>query len=365
MLILQSGNAIAVRQNSNLVSIAVFILIVLSILIALRYVFASLGRSFMEAMRGKRRTSLDSALLKISGIRMGLNRNEIDFLDNFCRTCGIVELPLISSTEYCISTPLKLIYRKICNREKNVPALQTENDKLMLFTIIHKIENAKRNLTMITNSSVFREGLAVMYSGADGIRYPSAILKNDEEGMILAIASDKNGVKIKPAPLSKINIYLELKTGIAYHIEARIIRYQVRRRFEEMVVMHTNNIQSMLQRKFKRISVSLPCTFHAVQISEGQTANEKRYTPKERSYTGTINDISAGGCKLKTVLPIKAGQYMQIDVQLKGERTDNIIGTVVRARKNEDTRDVVLHIRFVRMKKYARNTIFALTYDYN
>ena len=56
---------------------------------------------------------------------------------------------------------------------------------------------------------------------------------------------------------------------------------------------------------------------------------------------------------------------MQIDVQLKGERTDNIIGTVVRARKNEDTRDVVLHIRFVRMKKYARNTIFALTYDYN
>ncbi|MGI5174156.1 PilZ domain-containing protein [Treponema sp. OMZ 840] len=364
MLILQAGSAIAVRQNTKLIPIAVLILAVIMLFIILKYTVKAFNAFLRNSAAKKPKKVLDVNLLKATGKKLGLSKEEIAFLITLCKNYNITALPLISSTEQCIAGPLKTIYRNICAEEQRAAhTAETEAKKLLLFTIIHKIENGKRNLTMITNSIAFSAGLATTYTDEKGENYPVAIIENNDTEMIISIAQKKDGTKIKPLPLSKILLTIQLKNGIAYKISPRIIRYQRRKDFEEMVVTHTKNIIPMLQRRFKRVSISQRCTFRSLKILESE--GKKQYYPQGQAYPGMINDISAGGCKMRTMVPAQDGQYIQITIDLIGKQIDSIIGIVVKSKKDVDMKTTVLHMRFIRMSKKARNTIFSLVYNYD
>ncbi|EPF30201.1 hypothetical protein HMPREF9194_00515 [Treponema maltophilum ATCC 51939] len=363
MLILQAGSAIAMRQNTKLIPIALLVLALLALLIVLRYALAALVSFYKETARKKPGRVLDVGLLKNNGKKLGLTGEEIAFLIDLCKTYKIKDLPLLAETEQCIAGPLKTLYKNICAQENSAEEAHTEEKKLRLFIIIHKIENGKRNLTMVTNSTAFPAGLPATYTDESGGNYHVVIIENTDAEMIISIPQKKDGSKVKPHPLSKISLTIQLKNGIAYRIFPRIVRYQQRKDFEEMVVTHTKNIKPMLQRRFKRVPVTLRCSFCAAkEIEDGGT---KRYTVSENSYPGIISDISAGGCKLRTAIPIREGRYIQISTDIAGKRIDSIIGVVVKSKKDVDGKTTVLHMRFVRMAKKARNIIFASVYNYD
>ena len=363
MLILQAGSAIAMRQNTKLIPIALLVLALLTLLIVLRYALQALVSFLKTAARKRPPKVIDAALLKSNGKKLGLTGEENAFLIDLCKTYKIKELPLLAATEQCITGPLKTLYKKICAERNSAGEAQTEAKKLQLFIIVHKIENGKRNLTMVTNSTAFPAGLPAIYSDEHEHHYHVVIIENTDAEMIVSIPQKKDGSKVKPHPLSKISLTIQLKNGIAYRIFPRIVRYQQRNDFEEMVVTHTKNIKPMLQRRFKRVPVTLHCSFCAVkEIEEGGT---KRYEASINSYPGIISDISAGGCKLRTAIPIREGRHIQISTDIAGKRIDSIIGVVVKSKKDVDGKTTVLHMRFVRMAKKARNVIFASVYNYD
>jgi len=363
MLILQAGSAIAMRQNTKLIPIALLVLALLALLIVLRYALQALASFSKEAARKRPPKVIDAALLKNNGKKLGLTGEETAFLIDLCKTYKIKDLPLLAATEQCIEGPLKTLYKNICAEENAVGEAQTEAKKLRLFIIIHKIENGKRNLTMVTNSTAFPAGLPATYTDGDDRHYHVVIIENTDAEMIVSIPQKKDGSKVKPHPLSKISLTIQLKSGIAYRIFPRIVRYQQRNDFEEMVVTHTKNIKPMLQRRFKRVPVTLRCSFYAAkEIEEDGT---KRYESSANSYPGIISDISAGGCKLRTAIPIREGRHIQISADIAGKRIDSIIGVVVKSKKDVDGKTTVLHMRFVRMAKKARNVIFASVYNYD
>ncbi len=359
MLILQAGSAIAARQNSKLIPIALLIIAALVVFLVLRQLLIYLLKRMKEE-QGSVPKKLDSKLLKANGERLGLSNDEIVFLDALCRSSKITDLPLLADTGRCISEQFKTMYEYICIREADTA--KGEAQKLQLFTIIHKIENGKRALSMVTSSTAFPSGLPVSYTDEAGVSFPAAIIENTDTEMILSIAQKKDGTKIKPPPLSKIELTIQLKSGIAYIISPRIIRYQQRREYEEMVVTHTKDIIPILQRRFRRVQTALPCTFRSLKVS--MEKDSKQYHPQGAEYPGTINDISAGGCRLRTMLPIKEGQYIQIVIQLGREQIDSIVGIVVRLKQDTDMKNSLLHIRFIRMAKKARNVVFSLVYNY-
>ena len=363
MLILQTGSAIAMRQNTKLIPIALLVLALLTLLIVLRYALQALVSFLKTAAHKKPAKVIDAGFLKTTGKKLGLAGEEIALLTDLCKTYKINELPLIAATEQCIAGPLKTLYKNICAEENVVGEAQTEEKKLRLFIIIHKIENGKRNLTMITNSTAFPAGLPATYTDENGEQYHVVIIENTDAEMIVSIPQKKDGSKVKPHPLSKISLTIQLKNGIAYRIFPRIVRYQQRKDFEEMVVTHTKNIKPMLQRRFKRMPVTLRCSFCAIkEIEEDGT---KRYESSPNSYPGIINDISAGGCRLRTAIPIREGRHIQISTDIAGKRIDSAIGVVVKSKKDADGKTTVLHMRFVRMAKKARNIIFASVYNYD
>lgn len=352
------------RQNSPVLHISLLIIGFIVLIIVLRYLLLFHKQAKQAEEAKSPRKIIDSALLKTTGTRLALKKDEIRFLDSQCKKNKIVELPLILSTEDCIEGPLKIIYMGICKNPHKLSKAELENTKLYLFMIIHKIENQKKNLSLLTNTVTFPENIPISYVNKNGIHYVSSILKNTTEGMFLAIAKNTEGKDVKPPPLSKVVLYLELKGDIAYQAESRVIRYQNFNDREEMLVSHTNNIEFFQRRKYHRIETSLRCMFKAVKI-ETDVHGKKIFLPQERAYKAIITDLSASGCRLKTNLPIRANQYLQIEVALSGNEEDGIVGRIVRSGKEHDQKWYIFNIQFVKMSKKTRNNIFSLVYDYH
>lgn len=361
MPILRTGQTFGMRQNSSIVLYGALIVLAIILIFVLKYILSRFAAFLKDAADKQPQKKIDIKALKTAALKLGLTNEETAFLIHYCSLCNIKELPLIAETEQCINTQFKALYNHICSEQTEHNEAESEDKKLLLFKIIHKIENGKRNLTLVTNSIAFPAGLALNYTDEQGNTYPIELIENTPIEMILSIAQKRDGTRIAPPPLSKIPLAIQLKNGIAYFFEARIVRYQQRRGFEEMAVAHTKNIRPMLQRRFKRIDTDLRCMLHAVKVIEQD--GSKQYLARPKSYPAVINDLSAGGCKIRTMLPIHEGQHIQIEIP-GAAGIDSITGIVIKSKKDPDMESTALHIRFLRMAKKTRNNLFALVYNY-
>ncbi len=368
MLILQLTNFTGFgggRQDSPAVQIAMAVIVCVILIIVVRQLYGSFLRTLRDAATKAPIKRLDTKTLRKTALRLDFSKQDIAFFEEQCKIFGITYVPLISNTEYCINTVFKRIYEGMSNNTKNASETDLESDKLELFMLIYKIEHAKRSLSLLTSTTAFSEGLPISYVTDDNTHHPSKIIENNKTGLFLEVAQDINGYPVQPQPLAKIQLYFELQGGIAYQVNTRVTRYQSRNGIEELVVIHSNDVEFFQRRKFRRKDVLINCTFAAVTVEEDSTTKKKNFTPHTKEYQGKIANISASGCRMTTGIPIKADQYMQIKLALPNGTVATMTGIIVRSRKEINKNVCVLNIRFVRMQKKIQNDIFALVYEYN
>jgi hypothetical protein len=115
-------------------------------------------------------------------------------------------------------------------------------------------------------------------------------------------------------------------------------------------------------RKFKRAPAAINCAF--AFVFEGETDARKR-RPKlvvdPRRFTGTILDISAGGCSLRTAAAIRAGSLLKLEA---GKPGILCLGQVVRINR-AGAADSLTHIKFLKVPRRSFNTINALVFGYD
>ena len=154
------------------------------------------------------------------------------------------------------------------------------------------------------------------------------------------------------------------KRGTQYVLSSRVIRFQHGAGgVHEMVINHSNAVSMQNRRQWKRINIGNKCLFSAVEEKTGRRG-EVTYSPKENKYEGTLADVSAGGCMIKTQLPIKRDQKLWIKINLPERGEFEAYGLIVSAQKNNETNEFALHISFIEIDEKDRNDIFAFVYNY-
>jgi hypothetical protein len=81
----------------------------------------------------------------------------------------------------------------------------------------------------------------------------------------------------------------------------------------------------------------------------------------KRRLTGTIMDISIGGCSIKTNVSIPSGTLLKIECSYD-DMNIATLGQVLRT--NRTGMSTIMHIKFLRVPKRSLNTINALVYEY-
>lgn len=248
-------------------------------------------------------------------------------------------------------------------KEKN-----DENGKTALFTMRAKIRRAYVPPEAVTSSRKIAVGTALTYTVSQGVHYKLTLVEKQMDSMTLDIPLAMTERGEKPAVLSKITLIFEQANGTPYLMDTRVVRYQLgKQRQEQMIVMHSDQISPLQKRQNERIEMQQECQFSSVAVTksgEGKNATVD-YKPSTSMHTGTLLDVSTGGCRLMVNIPIKAEQHIYVKGQFNKRDDDEAIGTILRTTRRQDDGKFLLHIKFVKISQATVNRIQATACGYD
>jgi hypothetical protein len=122
--------------------------------------------------------------------------------------------------------------------------------------------------------------------------------------------------------------------------------------------------EKLTARRYKRVVAKIPVVFYLVVEKEVPVGLKKvkKLLLDSVKYTGSILDISSGGCAISTRDPVKSGSRLKLEFKIG---KNSIAGLVQTLRINRDQSGTVLHTRFIKISVKSLNAINTFVYNYS
>lgn len=293
-----------------------------------------------------------------------LNPNQEEFLSRMC-------------VSYQIEHPLQLLHNEKTLDEMfsrtltklqaiHPPTHESEANKTLLFMTREAISNARKNRQGITSTRALDTGAIITIITPKEEQYPATILESSSRGLVCKVPRDLFENEVRLPLWSRIGLFFNIPTGQSYSCTARILQYESAGTETHMVISHTDTLKSLPNRRHDRKDFSTDCSFVLVSVANVVTGKntEHRFYPTGKPFPGTILDISAGGCSIKTPSPPAQNQYIQIECSLDAKSSDTMTGKIVRITPPEQGSDSTVHVQFAKLPRATMNRIFALIFNY-
>ena len=359
-----TGSTILARQEvgQNIVSIVIIVAIAVFGVVCAFFVSKILSKYFKSEAyleKKRKRPTTQKDLNEVSSA-CRLEKDEKDVLSDFCRRNKTPNILYLVKDFSSFDSLLKKLF-------KEYDSDSNENGKTCIFSLRKKIFNVYNQKYVIKNTKLLDVGTGFVYTKAKGFHYRLVLAENLADGMVIDIPNELNVETDLPKPLEKISLVFEAKDGSPYTIESRLVRFQQGKDgSQQIIAAHTDKIANLQKREQQRADIDFPCKFNSVKIEIEKKGKKEREVFKisEKDYDGKLEDISSGGCKLSTSLPIKAGQNINIKGPFNKKKTDSAVGVIVRTTKRSE--DVfVLHIKFIKIEQAVANRINAMVIHYD
>ena len=245
-------------------------------------------------------------------------------------------------------------------KEKNLFTDQKMND---FFVCLFKLEMIVAQTKRFISTQQIPVGTVIFYISPEGEQYPFSVTLNQKDFFTAEIPEFMYKSPHRPQLLTRSRFTFKTMDGLSYNLITRIIRYNEGNDGKfYMVLSHSEQLESQAQRNFKREFFEKECLFSSVKVNPDPKKGESPYIVSDKEYEGKISNISAGGCCIQTMLPIKEKQYIGVNLPDTGIE-ETIIGIIKRTRRLP-TGKLALHIQFVDISLAAKNRIYILVYKY-
>lgn len=355
-----SGSTILARQelSQNIFSIILIVVIVVFLVICVYFISKIITKyhnspEFLE--KQKKRPTSQKDINEVASACI-LEKEEREILIEFCRKNKSENLIYLMKDLKTFDKLLKNLYKEfeLSSDEKSVFAL---------FSLRKKIFSTYNQKAVVKNTKLLEPGTNLIYTKEKGFHYRLTLVENQPDAMVLDIPIGLEEGDF-PKPLEKISLVFESSDGTPYTVESRIVRFQEEKENKKQIIaVHSDKISNLQKREQERAEMDSPCKFNSVKSSEDKKGRTL-YILGEKDYDGDLEDISAGGCKISTYLPIKAGQLINIKGLFNKKQTDTAVGVIVRTTKRSDE-VFVLHIKFLEIDLAAVNRINAMVIHYD
>jgi len=99
-----------------------------------------------------------------------------------------------------------------------------------------------------------------------------------------------------------------------------------------------------------------------VTLPEGKDVVRKAVIDdKAKGRLGSVIEISAGGCSIKSQNYLNRGDLLRVDIDIERRQTVSILGKIVNLRKVSPG-TATMHVQFTKMSKKNMNSINAYIY---
>jgi hypothetical protein len=110
--------------------------------------------------------------------------------------------------------------------------------------------------------------------------------------------------------------------------------------------------------------VGIPCSFSLVLLEERGSGRQKtvKMVVDKRRFTGSVLDVSQGGCSIRTNAGIKAGTRLKIELENVSSAAVAVLGQILRL--NRSGTNTIMHIKFLKVPRKAMNVINTIVFEY-
>ena len=161
--------------------------------------------------------------------------------------------------------------------------------------------------------------------------------------------------------------FQDIDADAGYAFESKVLGYDNMKGNLCVLVHHAKTLRREQQRKFRRSPIHRPCFFYPVMVVEsgsGRKAQRKAVVQTARRLIGNLVDISAGGCSVSSLYPLKAGDLCKIEFELNRRQRLSVFGKVRTVRRS-GLRGGTMHVMFTRLSTRFLNQIYLYVYDYS
>ncbi|HOJ98657.1 MAG TPA: PilZ domain-containing protein [Termitinemataceae bacterium] len=294
----------------------------------------------------------------------GLDREEEALLEWIFRRASITDPVTTLGNTTILDRLFKKAYRDI---EKTAETEDMANyQKALLFAIRNRVEAARGERLVISSTRKLSDNMAATIVSPRGESYPVRIITARGDYLLVENPRSAVGTPIKFPRGSKVTLSFYARSSQGYRFESRVIDTVDTPRGKGLQLAHSDHVEALPNRRYKRKDVYISCFFSLVRVEERKVGRkiEKKTIVDDRRSLGTIINVSAGGCAIKSVAALPAGAYLKIEFEDPQAKTLAALGRIVRTNKTMSMGGV-MHIQFVKIPRKTLNTINAMVFEYD
>ncbi|MEM5948561.1 PilZ domain-containing protein [Spirochaetia bacterium 38H-sp] len=332
-------------------------LIILAAIILLVIVLAQLNSR--KTAKGAK-TGYSKWRFSRSARKLGFSSFYIKILDRLIKKYNIPNPDNLLLNNPILDSILKREITEIEN--ESIPETEKDLRKHHLFLIKQVIEANRPRLARTTSSKYIKQGESVkILIPSQNKVYSTDVLENSSQYLILRAPRNEKGNIVYIPPGTRINISFTKYENNLFSGNT-VVRDFKKDGQSKIYVAHIEKMQQVLQRRHKRAEIYAPCYYYPVSIVSTTSRKRQAVVDANKRFSGTIINISAGGCGIKTLNPLKVG--MLVKINFKTDTGDNVTAYgKIRSITFQKGQGNVMHIMFTSMTKHHLNEIREIIYD--
>jgi c-di-GMP-binding flagellar brake protein YcgR len=343
-----------------------WIFVVVAAVLVVVFIF---GAVFMR--RGNR--SLDPRQRQRHGRRVfhktakniGLQKYHVAILEQLLKATKVRQPFLVFSSSSMLDDVLKKGIYALRQNTAMKPE-DRERHTNYLFQIKQIIERNARSAAGIKSTATLKLGQPVEIATEKGDRFESRVVSNMRHMLALEAPERAGGGALRWSRGTRVKVTFWRESDAGYTFDTKLLGHDTLKGTPAMLVHHAKTLRRAQQRRFKRSSLNRPCFFYPIQIvtMEGRRSERRAVVQQNMRLLGNLLDISAGGCSISSLYPLKPGSLCKIEFELGRKQHISIFGKVQRVRR-QSSRGGIMHIMFTKMSTAFLNQIYLYVYDYS
>lgn len=322
------------------------------------------GRASPGAKRKRLPARFSRWALKRAAGKFGLDSAQTALLDRVFRKAQVTDPEGTMANPEALDRHFKHAFRDI--EASAETEAESEEDKALLFSVRATLESALNSQTKVISTRKLPDGLAAVLIGGQGENYPVRVISAKGEQLLVEAPKNSVGTPVRFPRGAKVTLSFYSKSSQGYRFETRVQGNETTPKGVALALTHSDRVATLPNRRHKRVETHISCYFSLVQVLQRQQGRKivKETMVDERRAMGTIVDISAGGCAIKSAAAFRTGEYLKVEFDDPQGRALAAFGRIVRTNKT-GTVGGVMHIQFLKAPRKTLNAINATVYGYN
>ncbi len=336
--------------TTNRIALAVFAIMVAAIVLA--YV-AGGNRAGGGRSRGLKRTAR----------RMGLNRAQVSMLTEMVRTLRVRQpMRLLQEPDF-LTAAVRRMVRRIDGSSGDLA--ERENRKAVVFQIKQQVSQAQSGARSLTSTRQLQTGRQVRISTDGNTWLDSTVTSNTKSTFGIKVPHDSHGRDVLLDRGTTVYVSFALSSdGRLYRLKTKIAGMTRSRGGSTLLLSHTDRLEQSQTRRFPRREFDRPALFwpiEVVTVGTGRKAKKQAIVNKYRRNLGQVEEISAGGCSIRSSTPLPTGSLLKIEFETEDRDRLAVFGKV-RSVDRAPGRFGIMHVMFTRVTRTNLNRIQSFVY---